>query len=352
MANETQTPAYKFTKIPTQTTVSPNDSYYGALNTRTRREAQLKQAQDQMNLGQTSYETFQDTAQRILGSAIGLPERAALGGEVSQQKQIDIDRQYASLKDKYDTGKITYDQYIANIRTLGNELKSTVNAFQSQTTPVQPEESVDNILINNVPVSDLIFGITEKLRTDQIERLGAEYERGLVTFEDYADFLSGQLNAYTAGTENNAQLQNIWKGAYQTELGRYRQEIEDKYKAGAMTEEEYAQFNNWYADKIQSGPQLATDFTEFVPTATSKGKAPVAPKKGKDLRTLNVNDLTQRLKTAQKTGNAASTTDVLGELNRRLQINKTKLKKAQRQKDKDKFNARIKKLNNTIKKYQ
>lgn len=320
MADRQGAPAYKFTQIPKEAIFDASAAFYGAEKQRTRRNAKLGQAQTQLETGQIDLGNFNDQASRILGMAVGLPERQNIADKQVAGTQLSTDRTYAELQQKYDSGQITYDQMLAGLREAGSRFNLSTTSFQRKYTSNVADLNPDEVRIgpNQIAVKDIITGITDKLHTDNQFRKKTEYDAGQISFQEYADFLSGELNYYVDGTSQDADLQGVFKSAYQTELGRYYTQVKGAYDAGTISDEEWAQFNNWYSGKLSAGPQMTNSIGTFTPTPTpvvpapaistdtpasqapkKKGKAKPKVKPTSNLNKVSTKDLINRKKGAQ-----------------------------------------------------
>lgn len=229
------TPLYKYTQVPKTLTTSYEDAYYGAQKQRARREAKLGEAQASYEAGQTTFEDFSNTANRILTGSVGLPERT----DVSNLQLAEQEREFSTLDAEqaaaYAQGKLSYDEYKTYLeQTLGRYQDTSAQYLQRQ--------------------SDLSQLAIDKTFRD-IDNLTTEFNTGELQYQDYIGQLQSYLTGYEVGSDQYQSILDYANKANQQSATNQYNSLYDQYSAGQITYQDYL------SGVKNIGFQLQTDLT-------------------------------------------------------------------------------------------
>ena len=202
MAEMNQAPLYKFTSLPNVQKTSIQDAYFGAQAQRNRRQSLMDKAYEDVTVGKTNLDEFQSIASRVLGSAVGLPERLESISQADQGLRKVVNTEYNTLTDQYNQGRIAYEDYIGRVRGLGNKLLTNVASNPDYVAPTNP---IDEFKLGDqgYTVREILQGVESNYRVQQENKAADDYFRMTSQALTNVNASLSTPNAMTAGYVDN-----------------------------------------------------------------------------------------------------------------------------------------------------
>lgn len=220
------------------------------------------------NTGNVDYRTVRDNLKNYLaGFAEDSENYNQILDRMQNVRNAYSSRAYSDLSARYSNGELTYSQYMDELSKLGQLLSEDATAAD-----------YGNVVIEGVGTLNEIYqNVEEGYYSTQDSQRASEYEQGLISFTDYANYLKERLTTYQQETEKYTQLSSTWKEAYNIELNRYYAEVEKLMSGGYISQDEWALFQEWFKQQVEAGPKMETSIGQFTYVPSPIAPAPPAP---------------------------------------------------------------------------